>query len=308
MERERIILHCDCNSFFASVEQVLNPALANLPMAVTGDPTKRHGIILAKNELAKAAGVQTAETIWQAKQKCPELICVPSHHDKYGEYSAKCNEIYDRFTDQVEPFGIDESWLDVTGSVKLFGSGETIANKIRETVKAELGITISVGVSFNKIFAKLGSDYKKPDAVTVITRNNFKDILHPLPVRALTGVGRKTLPELHRLNIKTIGDLANADRTILITTFGKMGGVLHDYANGLDNSPVTATRPPEKSVGNGATFEKDLSTFNELLPRIIELAESVGFRCRKAGVRAGVLAITIKDPNFNTIVRQKILA
>jgi DNA polymerase-4 len=302
---ERVILHCDCNSFFASVEQSTNPALAFIPMAVAGDPTKRHGIILAKNEPAKAFGVKTAETIWKAKEKCPDLVCVAPHYDKYAEYSKKCNEIYNRFTDLVEPFGIDESWLDVTASRKLFGDGVAIADKIRQTVMAELGITVSVGVSFNKVFAKLGSDYKKPNATTVITVENYKKLLFPLPVGSLLCVGRRTLPHLHRLGIETIGDLATADRNLLIQMFGKIGGQIHDYANGVDDEAVTPNRPKEKSIGNGTTFEKDISNFDELFPRILQLADSVGLRCRKAGVRAGLISVAIKDPDFNVIQRQR---
>jgi DNA polymerase-4 len=168
-KRERIILHCDCNSFFASVETVLNPAYAGVPMAVCGSTEERHGIVLAKNEQAKKYGIETAETVWAAKQKCPSLVIAPPHHDAYVEFSHRINQIYDRYTDLVEPFSIDESWLDVTGSVNLFGDGISIAEQIRQTVKKEIGVTISIGVSFNKMFAKMGSDYKKPDAITVIS-------------------------------------------------------------------------------------------------------------------------------------------
>ena len=165
---DRVILHCDCNNFYASVESVRHPEYKTVPMAVCGDPKSRHGIILAKNELAKAYGVKTAETIWQAQQKCPHLLLVPPHHDEYHRYSMKINALYQQYTQRVEPFGIDESWLDVTGSQLLFGSGKEIADRIRKEIRENFGISVSVGVSFNKIFAKLGSDYKKPDATTVI--------------------------------------------------------------------------------------------------------------------------------------------
>ena len=186
----RVIFHCDLNCFFASVELLDKPALWEVPVAVCGDPESRHGIILAKNEPAKKRGVQTAETVWQAKKKCPVLVLLPPHHDLYKVYSKKVNEIYERFTDLVEPFGIDESWLDVTGSRTLFGDGKTIADRLRREVREETGLTISVGVSFTKALAKLGSDYKKPDATTVISRENWQDIVWPLPVGDLLFVGR----------------------------------------------------------------------------------------------------------------------
>ncbi len=208
---DRVILHCDCNGFYASVECALNPAYRSVPMAVCGDPESRHGVILAKNELAKAFGVQTAETIWQARRKCPELVLAPAHHKEYREFSEAVNAIYCQYTDLVEPFSIDESWLDVTGSRTLFGSGVQIANELRRRVKKETDLTISVGVSFNKIFAKLGSDYKKPDATTLITRENYRQILWPLPVGSMIYVGKVAAEKLSRAGIDTIGQLAQAD-------------------------------------------------------------------------------------------------
>ena len=247
----RVILHCDCNSFFASVEEALNPALKSVPMAVCGDASARHGIVLAKNELAKKYKIQTAETVFSAKKKCPNLVTVVPHHTLYHEYSVRVNEIYKRYTDMVEPFGIDESWLDVTASGKFFGSGEEIAEKIRTDVKREIGITVSVGVSFNKVFAKLGSDYKKPDAITVINEENFKNIVYPLSVGAMLFVGRRTEEALLRMGIKTIGELAEASPAILAARFGKAGEQLSKYARGLDDSPVVALPEDVKSVGNG---------------------------------------------------------
>ena len=190
MSQDRTILHCDMNGFYASVELLQLPHLKDLPVAVCGNPESRHGIILAKNDHAKKFGIVTAETVWQAKKKCPELVLVPPHHRLYKEYSLKINEIYLRFTDMVEPFSIDESWLDVTGSLKLFGTGKEIGDRIRELVREELGLTLSVGVSYNKVFAKMGSDYKKPDATTVISRENYRNILWPLPVGELFFVGK----------------------------------------------------------------------------------------------------------------------
>ena len=213
--KKRVILHCDCNSFFASVETVLNPAYKGVPMAVCGSREDRHGIVLAKNEEAKKYGIVTAETIYSAQKKCPNLVIAEPHHDKYVEFSRRVGEIYAEYTDLIEPFGIDESWLDVTASYKLFGSGEEIAEKIRRRIKEEIGITVSIGVSFNKTFAKLGSDYKKPDAVTVINEENFRSIVYPLPVSDLLYVGKKTADQLFRLGIRTIGDLAATSEQLL---------------------------------------------------------------------------------------------
>ena len=200
---DRVILHCDCNAFFASVETVLNPSYLGVPMAVCGSQEDRHGIVLAKNELAKACGVQTAETVWSAKKKCPDLVIAPPHHDRYIEFSQRINSIYERYTDLVEPFSVDESWLDVTGSQPLFGDGSAIADELRRVVREEVGITISVGVSFNKIFAKIGSDYKKPDATTIISRENYKKVLYPLPVSAMMFVGDRMSAALAACNIRS---------------------------------------------------------------------------------------------------------
>ena len=222
---DRIIFHCDCNGFYASVELLSHPELRDKPVAVCGDPKSRHGIILAKNEPAKAFGVKTAETIWQARNKCPELVLLPAHHDRYEVYSKKVNAIYERYTDLIEPFGIDESWLDVTGTLHLFGGDPVaLADRIRAAVREELGLTISVGVSFNKIFAKLGSDYKKPDASTLITPENFQTIVWPLPVTDLLYVGRTAAKVLGQYGVHTIGELAAFDRQALVNLLGKQGG------------------------------------------------------------------------------------
>ena len=305
---DRVILHCDLNCFYASVELLRLPRLRSLPVAVCGDPSSRHGIILAKNELAKGFGVKTAETIWQAKRKCPDLVCIPPHHHRYRDYSRRVNAIYLRYTDLVEPFGIDESWLDITGSMHLFGGdGAAIANRLRETVKAELGLTLSVGVSFNKVFAKLGSDYRKPDATTCISRENWRDLLFPLPVGALLYVGRAAQQALEQLGIRTIGELAASRRELLTERLGKLGAQLHDYANGLDRSPVRPWTQPEpvKSVGNGTTFSKNLTTREEVRRGLALLCDSVAMRLRRSGLYCGGIQITIKDPQFKTISRQK---
>ncbi len=305
--QDRTILHCDMNSFFASVELLEHPELRDRPMAVCGDPESRHGIILAKNEPAKKYGIVTAETVWQAKRKCPELALLPPHHEKYRRFCILLNEIYGRYTDIVEPFSIDESWLDVTASLKLFGSGREIADDIRETVKRELGLTLSAGVSFNKIFAKMGSDYKKPDATTVITRENFKELLWPLPIGELFFVGKATAEKLQRIGIATIGDAARSDRRSLISLLGKQGEQVYIYANGLDTSPVQrgSERQKIKSVGNGSTFRRDLSGISDIRTAVTALSDTVASRLRKYGMKAGGVKVDIKDPNLNVISRQK---
>jgi len=304
---ERVILHCDCNGFYASCECALNPKLKNVPMAVGGNEENRHGIILAKNELAKKYNVKTAETIWQAKRKCPDLVIVPPHHDLYEEYSQKVNSIYKEYTDLVEPFGIDESWLDVTGSRALFGDGKTIADTLRQRIKEELGITISVGVSFNKVFAKLGSDYKKPDATTVITRENFKEIVYPLPVSDLLFAGKKTALQLEKINIETIGDLAKTDKEIIIKLLGKNGEMLITYARGEDQSPVIPQTDERdlKSVGNGITFKYDLLGEEQIKQGIHVLSESVSTRMKRKKVKCTTIRIQIKGTDFKTVSRQR---
>ena len=304
---DRIILHCDLNSFYASVELLSHPDLRTVPMAVSGDPASRHGIILAKNEPAKKYGVQTAETIWQAKRKCPDLVLLPPHHALYREYSKRVNAIYDQYTDLVEPFGIDESWLDVTHSLHLFGGdAKALADRLRARIKEELGLTLSVGVSFNKVFAKLGSDYKKPDATTVIGRENWREIVWPLPVGALLYVGGAARKLLGQYGVETIGQLAACRPEMLETLLGKMGLQLHDYANGLDQSLVRSRydAEPVKSVGNGTTFPQNLTTRAQVQAGIAVLADSVATRLRRHGLYAGGLQVTVRDPQFRDRSRQ----
>ena len=305
---ERVILHCDLNSFFASVELLSHPELQNLPVAVCGDPASRHGIILAKNEPAKKLGVKTAETIWQAKKKAPGLVMLPSHHGLYREYSRKINAVYGTYTDLVEPFGVDESWLDITGSMHLFGGdAKAIADDIRRRIRDEFGLTVSVGVSFNKIFAKLGSDYKKPDATTVISRENWRDIVWPLPVGDLLFVGRAAREALNGIGVNTIGDLAGCKPDMLEAMLGKMGWQLHQYANGLEHSPVRPQHEAEqvKSVGNGTTFPQNLTKWDEVKTGLSVLSDSVAMRMRRHGLYCGGVAVTIRDAQFKTITRQK---
>lgn len=302
-----MILHCDMNGFYASVELLDRPDLVNKPMAVCGDPESRHGIILAKNELAKKFGIVTAETIWQAKKKCPDLQLVRPHHEKYKMYSKKINQIYLQYTDQVEPFSIDESWLDVTASLQLFGSGIEIADQIRERVKRELGLTLSVGVSYNKIFAKMGSEYKKPDATTVISRENYRDLLWPMDVGEMFFVGAATAEKLRGMGITTIGDLARANPLTLETLLGKHGPMLCAYANGKDAEPVRmyGDREPVKSIGNGITFKRNLQGLDDITTAVTSLSDTVATRLREQRMKAWGVKIDIKDPNFRTISRQK---
>ncbi|MCI1965203.1 MAG: DNA polymerase IV [Oscillospiraceae bacterium] len=307
---ERTILHCDCNGFFASVECMLHPELRQVPMAVCGDPESRHGIILAKNEPAKAYGIHTAETIWQAKRKCPQLVLTAPRFQEYRRICRRINDIYRRFTDQVEPFSIDESWLDVTGSRVLFGSGRQIADRLRDTVRTEIGITISVGVSFNKIFAKLGSDYKKPDATTVISRRNYREIVWPLPVNTLLFCGKKAARTLAGIGVHTIGDLAGCRPEFLSSRLGKAGMQLYEYANGMDDIPVADGRTMRevKSVGNSLTFRRDLSGQEDIHQAVQALADSVSSRMRRRKLKCWVVQIGIKNPSFQYITRQKTLA
>jgi DNA polymerase-4 len=294
------------NGFFASVELLDHPELRNRPMAVCGNPKNRHGIIVAKNELAKKAGVKTAETIWQARKKCPDLQVVAPHHEKYQYYSRLINEIYYQYTDLVEPFSIDESWLDVTHSQKLLGSGKEIADQIRETIKSQLNLTLSVGVSFNKIFAKMGSEYKKPDATTEITRENYKDILWPLPVGELFFVGQSMAERLCKIGIVTIGDLAVTPSETLSSMFGKHGVLVWEYANGKEAEPVTFAlhRKKIKSVGNGITFRRDLLTQKDIDIAVAGLSDTVASRLRQYQMKAAGIRVEIKDPEFHSIRRQ----
>lgn len=310
MDKDRVILHCDMNGFYASVELLDRPDLIDKPMAVCGDPESRHGIILAKNEIAKKFGIVTAETIWQAKKKCPDLQLVAPHHDKYKEYSKKINQIYLEYTDMVEPFSIDESWLDVTASQVLFGSGREIADTIRERVKQELGLTLSVGVSYNKIFAKMGSEYKKPDATTEITRENYQILLWPLDIGEMFFVGHATADKLRQMGIHTIGDLACANPLMLEKLLGKQGPVLRAYAAGLDDAPVARFDQQEKvkSVGNGITFKRNLKGRDDIITAVTSLSDTVAGRLRNEKLKAYGIKVDIKDPAFHTISRQKQLS
>ena len=304
---DRIVLHADCNSYFASVESIDHPEWKTVPMAVCGDPESRHGIILAKNEPAKAYHIQTAETIYSAKKKCPDLLLVPAHHEKYKAVCERINAIYESYTDQVERFSIDESFLDVTGSRHLFGSGREIADELRRRVREEIGVTISVGVSFNKTFAKMGSDYKKPDATTVISRENYRELLWPLPIGELLFVGKVGAALLQEHGIMTIGDLAEADPKALALWMGKMGESLQRAARGEDLSPVLPTGYEEqpKSISHNVTFDHDLVDPAEIMAGLTLIADQVGTRLRRRKLFASVVQIQIKDTGLKVTNRQK---
>ncbi len=308
---QRTILHCDLNCFFASVELREHPELQHLPVAVCGDPSSRHGIILAKNEPAKAFGIQTAETVWQAKKKCPELLFLTPHHRTYRDVSRAVNALYREYTDRVEPFGVDESWLDVTAQLPALGcTGKELADTLRRRLREEFGLSISVGVSYNKVFAKLGSDYKKPDATTVIGPADMPSIVWPLPVGALLFVGRATQRALEPYGVKTIGDLARFDPNSLEAMLGKQGRQLYEYANGLDRDPVAlaGAETAPKSVGSGLTFSHNLTTWDEVRAGVALLADNVAVELRKNAMVCHTLQVTLRDPKFKDICRQRPLA
>ena len=306
---DRVILHVDMNNFFASVECADRPELWSQPVAVAGDIEARHGIILAKNQVAKTFGVQTGESIAEARSKCPGLVLLPPHMDRYKQISDKARGIYARYTDRIESFGIDECWLDVTGNGRLWGEnyGEVIANEIRCAVKSELGVTVSVGVSFNKIFAKMGSDYKKPDAVTVITRENFRELLWTLPVGDLIFVGRSTVKKFWYMQIRTVGDLARTDPALLEGALGKNGLMAWQFANGMDGSPVLldGQEYPVKSIGNSTTTPVDMVTRRDAEIVLAQLCQSVATRLREADMRCTTVKLSLRTTDLAWKQRQK---
>ena len=296
----RTILHSDCNCFYASVELLHHPELRGKPVAVGGDPQARHGIVLTADYTAKRRGVKTGMALWQARQVCPDIIFLPPRMDLYLRFSRMAQEIYAEYTDKREPYGIDESWLDVTDSVSLKGDGYHIAQEISNRMKKELGITVSVGVSFNKIFAKLGSDYKKPDAITTMNKDEYRDKAWPLPVSDLLYVGSATNNKLRGIGIRTIGDLARTEETLLVRKLGKMGSILWSFANGYDDSPVKLENmsAPIKSVGNSTTTPKDMETDEDVKIVLYILAESVAARLRENGFRCRTVEISIRDKDL----------
>ncbi len=304
---ERVILHADMNNCYASIETKLNPKLKGIPLAVCGRREDRHGIVLAKSQEAKVLGVKTGEAIWEAQLKCPNLLIVPPNYDEYLKHSKWARDIYYDYSNQVEPYGIDECWLDVSGSLHLFGKGRDIAEEIRSRIKKELGITVSIGVSFNKIFAKLGSDMKKPDAVTEISRKDFKEKIWNLPVEELLGVGKASKKKLNRLMFFTIGDLARGDPDLIRMKLGINGVYLWNYANGRDYSSVTDRdyRAPVKSVGRGITTTEDLENNLEVYRIFRELSFGVSKALRSYGYLAGGIQISVKNNNLISKQYQK---
>ena len=297
----RVILHCDLNNFFASVSLLSNVTLYNLPVAVCGSVEARHGIVLAKNEIAKSFGVKTAEAVWEAKRKCPDLVTLPPDYKKYNEYSLLARKIYERYTDLIEPFGIDECWLDVTGSTRVFGSGEEIAHRIKNEIKRELGITASVGVSFNKVFAKLGSDMKKPDAVTVISKENFREKVWPLPASDLLFIGKNTAEKLRSSGVFTIGDIALCDEKMLSRLLGKNGLMLKVYAMGEDISPVTPPREDNmpKSIGRSVTPSCDIKDREEVWKIFLEISEDISRQLHTKDLYATCIQVHTRDTSLN---------
>lgn len=302
----RDILHCDINNFYASVEILLNPELLGHPVAVCGDPEKRHGIVLAKSNLAKLNGVKTGDAVWEAERKCPGLIVVPPNFKEYVKYSREVYDVYTTYTDLVESFGMDECWLDVKGCKRLFGSPEEIAYSIKDNVRKKTGLTISVGVSFTKVFAKLGSDLKKPDAVSVISEENYKKVAWKLNAEEMIFVGRSTKSTLNKYGIYTIGDIANANPEFLNRVMGKSGLKLYEYACGTDNEavlPYTHKHIPV-TVGNGTTTSEDIKTLSEATSVIFSLSEMIAFRLRGYNLSASTVSVNMRDKNLFSFSRQ----
>lgn len=304
--KDRCILHIDMNNFFATVECRGRDDLVGKPVAVGGDAEARHGIILAKNYEAKSYGIRTGESILEAKKKCPKLVILPAHYDEYIKVSRAARAIYSDYTNLIESFGIDECWIDVTDSEYLFGGGEKIADEIRGRIKRELGVTVSVGVSFNKVFAKLGSDMKKPDATTVISRENFKNTVWVLPAEDLLFVGRATKRRINTLGIYTIGDLATADSELLLRFMGKNGIMLQNFALGRDNAPVLRNEAayPVKSVGNSTTAPRDIKTEREAEIVFAVLCESVAVRLRAEGKKCTTVRISVRSSDLSWFSKQ----
>ncbi len=304
---DRVILHCDLNNFYASVETVLNPALKGKAIAVCGRTEDRHGIVLAKSEKAKRYNIRTGDVVWEAKKKCKELIVLEPNFDEYVKYGKAVRQIYYNYTDLIEPFGLDECWLDVTDSDKIFGSDYETAYKIKEQVKKEIGLTLSIGVSFNKVFAKLGSDLKKPDGITIIRKDSFKEKIWNLPASDMLWVGRSTEKVLKKYGIKTIGDIANTSPEILVSFFGKNGYSLWKCANGYENSAVSSfgDMPEVKSIGRGCTLVSDLETDEEVWRVLLTLSHSVSKHLREEELMASGVQITVKSNDLQSVQFQK---
>lgn len=303
---DKVILHVDMNNFYASVECLLNPSLKNYAVAVAGNPVKRTGIILAKNYLAKVYGVKTGDVIWEAKKKCPTLVCVAPHFDEYEKFSKLAHQIYYKYTDLIEPFGIDECWLNVTGSLKLFNCTPVeLAKKIQDDVKSSLGLSVSIGVSFGKTLAKLGSDMKKPMGLTVIDRNNHIEILKKLKVEDMIMVGKHTAKKLHDMNINSLFDLYSQTPEFLIQKFGVIGKHLHNAVSGVDDNTLISPKEEDvKSVGNGATAVKDMTDSDEIKEFLHDLSIKVSSRLRLHNFCAKTIQLTIKFADFSCLSAQ----
>lgn len=304
--KDRVVLHSDINNCYASIECLHRPEIRNKPVAVCGDPDSRRGIVLAKNYIAKTAGIKTGEVIWQAKQKCPSLVVVPPNYLLYLRFSRLARSIYSDYTNQIEPFGLDEAWLDITSNCRKGINGTLIANEIRERIKNELGVTVSIGVSFNKIFAKLGSDMKKPDATTTISRENYKATVWTLPASDLLYVGTSTRRKLANIGVYTIGDIAKLDAAFIRSYLGKWGTVLHDFANGDDLSPVSALDAESaiKSIGNSTTTPRDLVNNEDVRCIMYVLCESIAARMREHNFKCNTVQIYVRDNELYSFERQ----
>lgn len=307
----KTILHCDINNFYASVEEKLNPFLENKPVIVCGNPENRSGIVLAKSQKAKECGVKTAETIQTAMKKCPNAILVSPSHSTYDFYSEKFFYICFQFSPLVESFGIDECWIDITHLVNKKRTAYMIAKELSSEIKKELGLNVSIGISFNKVFAKLGSDYKKPNGITEITKDNFKSLIYPLPIENLLNIGRSLKKALHKYNIFTIGDLANTSEKTIVELFGKNGLQVYLNAKGLGDDKVINTSNSEtyiqKSLGNGTTLSADIFTYSEASKVILNLSQYIAFRLKSKNYFAKGLRLTIKFSNLKIASKQMLV-
>ncbi|HZK24839.1 MAG TPA: DNA polymerase IV [Oscillospiraceae bacterium] len=304
----RAIIHVDMNAFFASCHQAENPAWRGKPLLVAGDPKKRHGIILTASYEARQCGIKTAMTVWQAKKLCPQGIFIPPDHHLYLAYSEKILTIFRSYTPLVEPFSIDEAWLDVTGSERLFGSPEEIGQQLQQRILAELEISCSVGIAPNKFLAKMASERQKPRGFTIIGPQDIRTVLWPLPVEKMVGVGRKIAPALKEMGVETIGQLAKMPERLLVSRFGVMGEILRGLANGDDDSPVDPQAlDTAKSIGHSITLPRDINDPEDVARILLELSERVGRRLRQGGYSGRTITLTVKDQNFVTITRASTL-
>jgi len=303
---DRQIVLSDLNACYASIEIAQNPELRGKPVAVCGSVEERHGIILAKSDLAKKAGIKTGMVRWQAMLLCPNLVTVPPNIDLYRRVTNRVREIYSDYSNLRDDFSIDESWIDLTGTCRI-GKEVNLVNEIRERLKAETGLTASMGLSWNRIFAKIGSDIAGPDAVAEITRDNMKDVVWPLPADVMMGVGRATRRKLGDMGIETIGELAAANPDYLKRRFGKNGTVLYAFANGIDTSPVRAegTGPPVKSIGNSTTTSRDMVNDEDVRIVLMTLAESVGMRLREEGFKGYVVEFALRTTDLRWLLHQR---